>query len=67
MLLPVYGATALTRDVAPGRTGWALAVVAGSLVGVPSYVLTQALFRAPELSWLRHGVGRRALDPSAEA
>jgi peptidoglycan biosynthesis protein MviN/MurJ (putative lipid II flippase) len=67
MLLPVYGATALARDVAPGRTGWALAVVAGSLVGVLTYGLAQALFRAPELSWLRHGVGRRALDPSTEA
>ena len=65
MLLPVYGVVALARDAAPGRTGWGLAVVAGSLVGVLTYAGAQAVFRAPELTWLRNGVGRGALDSAA--
>ena len=67
MLLPVYAVTALSRDVAPGRAGWGLALIGGSLVGVLSFALAEALFHSPELSWLRHGVGRRALDPVAES
>jgi putative peptidoglycan lipid II flippase len=63
MLLPVYAATSLSRAL-PGRAGWGLAVVGGSLAGLATYVAVQALMRAPELSWLRHDVAARALDPT---
>lgn len=67
MLLPVYAVTLLSRDLAPGRSGWGIALVAGSAVGLIVFALAEALFRAPELSWLRHGVGTRTLDPVAES
>jgi putative peptidoglycan lipid II flippase len=66
MLVPVYAVTSLSRTVLPGRMGWGLAVAVGSLVGVATYVAAQALVRAPELSWLRHDIARRALDPTGD-
>ena len=64
MLVPVYAVTVLSRAAAPGRTGWGLAVVGGSLVGLATYVAAQALVHAPELSWLRHDIAGRGLDPT---
>ena len=62
MLLPVYGMVALSTAVASGRTGMLLAVLSGSLVGLLTYGLAQALLRAPELAWLRSGFSTSALD-----
>jgi hypothetical protein len=62
MLVPVYGMVALSTAVASGRTGLLLAVLSGSLVGLLTYGLAQALLRAPELAWLRSGFGTSALD-----
>lgn len=67
MMLPVYAVTVLSRDLAPGRAGSGVALLAGSTVGLLSFALVAACLRAPELSWLRHGVGSRALDPVPES
>ena len=52
-----------------GRAGWAVTAVAAVLVGVAAFVLVQAWWRAPELSWLTGGRfrGRAAVPGGAEA
>jgi hypothetical protein len=62
MLLPVYSIVGLWTALDPGRVGSLLAVLCGSLVGLLSYGLVQALLRGPELTWLRSGLGASALD-----
>jgi putative peptidoglycan lipid II flippase len=64
LLVPVYAVTSLSQTALPGRMGWGLAVVGGSLVGLITYVALQALVRAPELSWLRHDIALRSDDPT---
>jgi putative peptidoglycan lipid II flippase len=66
MLVPVYAVTSLSRVALPGRAGWALAVVGGSLVGLITYIAAQALAHAPELSWLRHDIAVRAVDATGD-
>jgi putative peptidoglycan lipid II flippase len=67
MLLPVYAVTTLSPDVVPGLAGWGVALVGGSLIGLVCFALSEAIFHAPELSWLRHGLGRHALVQVEEA
>ncbi len=52
-MLPAVLAVALTvPDLVPGRLGFLLAVLGGSLSGALAFGGSQALLRAPELSWL---------------
>lgn len=46
----------LARDTGAGRTGWAVALVAGSSVGLAAYLVTHLVLRSHELAWLRSGV-----------
>jgi putative peptidoglycan lipid II flippase len=63
MIGPVLlSADAMTSNV-PGRLGWTLALVVGSLTGLIVFGLTQALMRSPELAWLKEGFGRKTLAP----
>lgn len=54
MAIPVYLVAELVGSLGDGRSGQVLAVLAGSVAGVVTFVACQALLRAPELSWLRH-------------
>jgi putative peptidoglycan lipid II flippase len=62
MLAPVYSIVGVWTAVAPGRAAALLAVVSGGLAGLLAYGVAQALLRAPELAWLRHGLSPSALD-----
>ena len=60
-MLPVVLAVALTvPDLVPGRLGCLLAVLGGSIGGALAFGGSQALFRAPELAWLRSVFPSRA-------
>jgi hypothetical protein len=60
MVGPVLlSAGAMTANV-PGRLGWTLAVVVGSLTGLLVFGLAQGLMRSPELAWLKEAFGRNA-------
>ena len=65
MVVPVWIVLSIARDAAPGRIGWVLALVAGSFVGLLTYVVAQLLLRSRELMWLRSGL-RRATPASPE-
>jgi putative peptidoglycan lipid II flippase len=59
MIGPVLlSAGAMTSNV-PGRLGWTLALVVGSVTGLLVFGLAQGLMRSPELAWLKEGFGRR--------
>jgi putative peptidoglycan lipid II flippase len=59
MVGPVLlSADAMTSNV-PGRLGWTLALVVGSVTGLVVFGLAQGLMRSPELAWLKEGFGRR--------
>jgi putative peptidoglycan lipid II flippase len=60
MVPVVLGVVLVVPSLVPGRTGWLLTVVAGSLAGAVTYGTSQALLRAPELSWLRSVLPSRA-------
>jgi putative peptidoglycan lipid II flippase len=60
MFVPVRVVLPIARDAAPGRTGWVLALVVGSSVGLLTYVVAQLLLRSRELRWLRSGFRRGA-------
>jgi putative peptidoglycan lipid II flippase len=45
-----------------GRTGWLLAVVVGSLVGLLAYAALHRLARSPELGWLVEGARGRGRE-----
>jgi len=65
LMLPAVLAVVLTVPaLVPGRPGYLLTVLLGSLAGALAFGGTQVLFRAPELSWLRSVVrpGRHALE-----
>ena len=54
LMLPVVLAVAnQVGNLLAGRAGAVAAVVAGSVAGVLTFAASQALLRAPELSWLR--------------
>ncbi len=59
-----YLAAGLAGSWVDGRSGQLLAVLAGGVAGLVVYGATQALLRAPELSWLR-SVGRPAVAAPA--
>lgn len=62
-MLPAVLAVVLTvPHLVPGRLGFLLTVLGGSLVGALAFGVSQALLRAPELSWLR-SVFRSRADP----
>jgi putative peptidoglycan lipid II flippase len=60
MSVPVQIVLHGARDVAPGRAGWVLALVGGSVIGVLVYVLAHLLLRSSELRWLRSSLRRTA-------
>jgi peptidoglycan biosynthesis protein MviN/MurJ (putative lipid II flippase) len=62
-MLPAVLAVVLTvPHLVPGRLGFLLTVLGGSVVGALAFGVSQALLRAPELSWLRF-VFRSRADP----
>ena len=58
MLVPVEIVLAVAHDVAPGRAGWVLALVIGTVAGLLVYLLAHLLLRSVELSWLRSSLRR---------
>jgi putative peptidoglycan lipid II flippase len=60
MIAPVLLSTRAVTANVPGRLGWTLALVAGSLTGLLVFGLTQILMRSPELAWLKEGFGSRS-------
>jgi putative peptidoglycan lipid II flippase len=67
MLVPVWTVVPLAHHAEPGRTGWALGLAAGSVVGLLTYLVVEVLLRSHELGWLRSGVRRAAPAPPTEA
>ncbi|WP_427894849.1 murein biosynthesis integral membrane protein MurJ [Kribbella sp. GL6] len=66
---PAYLVAHLVGRAVDGRLGQALALCAGSLLGLVVFGAVQALLRAPELSWLTAAlpIPRRAGAPAGEA
>jgi putative peptidoglycan lipid II flippase len=60
MLPAVLAVVYVIPHVAPGRLGFLLAVLGGTLSGLLAYVGSQALLRAPEMAWLGSVFRRRA-------
>lgn len=59
MAVPAYLCADLIGSHVGGRIGQALALVAGAVVGVVTFGVTQLVLRAPELAWLTAGVRKR--------
>jgi hypothetical protein len=67
MVGPVMLTTATLTATVPGRLGWTLALVIGSLTGLCAFGLSQWLMRAPELGWLLGGFRKGRLSSMAVA
>jgi putative peptidoglycan lipid II flippase len=65
MVPPVRLVVAASRDLVPGRPGWILALVAGSVAGVIVYLVAHLTIRSPELRSLRSALRRPERAPSA--
>jgi putative peptidoglycan lipid II flippase len=61
MVLPVRIVLDVAHDAAPGRAGWALALVSSCVTGLLAYLLVHLLVRSIELRWLRRSLRRTAL------
>jgi putative peptidoglycan lipid II flippase len=59
MAVPAYFCADLIGSHVGGRIGQALALVAGAVVGVGTFGVTQLVLRAPELAWLTAGLRKR--------
>jgi putative peptidoglycan lipid II flippase len=68
MAVPAYLTAQAVGSAVPGRSGQAMALAAGGLVGLAVFGGVQALLRAPELGWLTESLpGRRARTVVGEA
>jgi putative peptidoglycan lipid II flippase len=58
MAVPAWAITVLVPSWIGGRAGWWIALITATLVGAAVFLLLQAWWRAPELTWLTGGLAR---------